>query len=297
MGRPDPPGRGRDAGGGRRAGARPAAIRAALDAELAELDAALAAAPTAAGQVQRGRILRDLGQLDASLAACQAAIALDPALADAHRGAGLTLARMGRDVDAIAAWEAAAAADPADVDALYNAGQAHYNRKAYADALRCWQRALERDARDFGLVKKVIQAQHALGHHDDAASTTELLRELWRTSTSAAVRLADEAIVDQFEVADVPVMVALTLRPPDPRSYAIYAFRAPATAKTPAVCVRIETSDYARERGVPFVLSVQRGRDYKALGTSEHLPAYPDLRTTAIRLITEAFGKPDPVAS
>jgi hypothetical protein len=188
--------------------------------------------------------------------------------------------------ETIAAWEAAAAADPTDVDSLYDAGQAHYLRREYAAALDSWARARARAPRDFGVVKKIVQAQRALGLHDDAAATTLQLRELWETSTDPAVRLVDEVVVDQFEVAGATVHTFETLRPRDPRAYPVVSFRVIGGAPIVA-CV--ETSDYARERGVPYVLSIARGREYKVIGTSEHMPPYPDLKATASKLIGDAL--------
>jgi tetratricopeptide (TPR) repeat protein len=192
--------------------------------------------------------------------------------------------------EAIAAWEAAAAADPTAIDPLYNAGLAHYQRREFAAALAAWERALARDPRDFAVHRKIVQAQHALGRHADAERSMIALRALWKTSTDPATRAVDEVVFDQFAVGDVAVHAFETLRPRDPSSYALLTFRTAAEPTRPSIAVRVETSDYARERGVPYVLSVTKGREYKVIGTSAQLPPYPDLKQTVAKLITQALA-------
>ncbi|MCE9572828.1 MAG: hypothetical protein K8W52_06700 [Deltaproteobacteria bacterium] len=187
----------------------------------------------------------------------------------------------------IAAWEAIAAADPADVDALYDAGQARYLRGELAEALDCWTRARARAPGDFGIAKKQVQALHGLARHADAEALMREVRALWRASADPAVQLVDEVVVDQFAVAGASVHASETLRPRDPRAYALQTFR---VVGGPAITVRVETSDYARERGTPYVLSVARGRDYRVVGTRAELPAYPELKAIAIQLITAALA-------
>jgi tetratricopeptide (TPR) repeat protein len=193
------------------------------------------------------------------------------------------------DPDTIAAWEAAAAADPTEVDALYDAGVAHYLRRDFEAALACWSRASARAPGDFGVAKKLVQAQHALGRYDDAAAARRRLRELWRTSADPAVRLLDEVVIDQFEVDGASVHAFETLRPRSRDAHALLSFRVIGHAGPP-VTVAVETSAYGRERGAPFVLSRTRGPAYEVIGASDQLPAYADLRATATGLIRDALA-------
>ncbi len=193
--------------------------------------------------------------------------------------------------ETIAAWEAQAAADPAEVDALYDAGQARYLRGEFGEALDCWTRARARAPRDFGVARKQVQALHALARHADADAMMGEVRALWQASADPAVQLVDEVVVDQFAVAGASVHASETLRPRDPRAYALQTFRVVGGAG-PAIIVRVETSDYARERGAPYVLSIARGRDYKVIGTRAQLPAYPELKAVATQLIGEALAIP-----
>jgi tetratricopeptide (TPR) repeat protein len=192
--------------------------------------------------------------------------------------------------ETIAAWEAAAAADPTEVDALYDAGQAYYLRREFAAALDCWTRARARAPGDFGVAKKRVQALRALARHADADAAMIEVRALWQASTDPAVRLVDEVVIDQFEVAGATVHALETLRPRDPRAYPVLAFRV--VDRAPLTIVRVETSEYARDRGVPYVLSVAHGRAYKVVGTSAALPPYPELKATATTLIGDALATP-----
>jgi tetratricopeptide (TPR) repeat protein len=261
-----------------------------LEASLAEVDVALAARATAPLQLARARLLRELGRYQDAALAYRAALALDATVAGAHHGLGLALAALDRHADAITEWEKAAAADPTDVDALYNAGLAHQRVGNAQAALASWRRALERAPRDFWILRKIIQAEYALERYDDAAKTRATLLEVWRTSDNPAVQLTDEFVFDQFDVDGVRVLANETLRPRDPMSYAIYSFRAEGALEHGPLCVQIETSDYAKERGVPFVISLLDGTKYRALGTSEALPPYPEIRKTVRELVTNALA-------
>jgi tetratricopeptide (TPR) repeat protein len=119
--------------------------------------------------------------------------ALAPSIVDtatSHHLQGLAHARAGRTQEAIAAWEAAAAADPLHTDSLYNAGIAHHDRGELEAALACWQRGLARAPRDFWFLRKIVQAQTALGRYAEAGETRRRLLETWSTSSDLAVQRA-----------------------------------------------------------------------------------------------------------
>jgi tetratricopeptide (TPR) repeat protein len=259
---------------------------AALAGVLAEVIEAIDSGDgdLAALELLRGRLLRRLGQLDEALAALGRALDRGADASTVQYSIALTLTDLGRLDEAIAAWRQVADAEPEDIDALYNIGIARYTSGDHGRALAAWNEAFERAPDDFWVARKIVQAQHALGRHDAAAATRDRLLEIWRGSRDPAVRLADEFVFDQFEVAGVAVLASETLQPIDPSTYPIYVFRA---ESDPPVSVQIETSDYARERGVPFVISRLGRSGYKALGTSESLPPYPELRATVEKLLAE----------
>ncbi len=267
------------------------ADKEALGTVLGEVDTAIAEDASARLHVVRGRILRAMGDTEAALAAFGTASELDPKLAAAHYSAGLALAALGRDDEAIAAWKAAAEAAQEDADALFNLGQMHYNRRDYAAALSFWQQALERQGRDFWTLRKIIQAHYGLEQYKEAGEVRSTLLEVWNTSSDADVRLADEYVFDQFEHAGVAIHGFETLRPRDPSSYAVLSFRVVFPDGGAPLNVQVETSDYARDRGVPFVLSIVDGKNYRALGTSERIPPYPDLKKTVCHLVGEALER------
>lgn len=117
----------------------------------------------------------------------------------------------------------------------------------------------------------------------------------WQPSDrDPAVRMQDEFVFDQFPVPAAPELSVhgfQTLRPRDPTSYPIYTFRViDARYRTAVLEVAVETSDYAKERGAPFVISLLDGTRYQALGTSAELPPYPELKSTVLELVTTTLA-------
>jgi len=117
-----------------RAGALDAMGR--LDEALAGLDAALRIAPNAVGYLRRASIATRRRQFDAALADCERALALDPALVDAHVERGL--AHKGRgDLDAAwRAYEEALRVDPKHAHALSNRASIRMERADPDGAIR-----------------------------------------------------------------------------------------------------------------------------------------------------------------
>lgn len=244
-------------------------------------------------ELLRCRLHRALGEGDEALDSIERAAALGAEPAEIHYVTGLILADLGREGEAIAAWKDAAAADPHDIDALYNAGLASYKAGRFIEALETWAEAFDRAPGDFWLARKVIQAQFACGRYGDAAETRERLLEIWRSSRDPAVQLADEFVFDQFEVGGITVYASETLRPRNPSSYSIFTFRVEHDGDHPRVSVQIETSDYARSRGVPFVISVIGRNGYRVLGTSETLPPYAEIKQSVTELVARELGPVD----
>jgi tetratricopeptide (TPR) repeat protein len=271
-------------------GASPPETSAAVRDRLAELE--LAASPSPGHHVARAYLLRRLGEHDAEMAAFRSALALDASYGDAHDGLAAALAESGHHRDAIAAWEAAAAADLTNADPLFNAGIAWFRLGDYARALAAWQRALERAPREFWITRKLIQAHHALGQLEAAARARAALLEIWETSPDPAVRMQDEYVFAQVSVGEFVVHAFETLRPRDPSSYPLYTFRVvDAGPQTPPIRVALETSEYAKKRGAPYVLSVFDGTTYRAVGTYARLPPYGELEKTVVTLIEAALAR------
>ncbi len=273
-------------------GNAPPDTNAAVRERLATLELELAVSPSPGHHVARAYLLRQLGEHDAEMAAFRSALALDVTCADAHDGLAAALAARGHEREAIAAWEAAAAADLTNADPLFNAGIAWFRRGDYALALAAWQRALERAPREFWITRKLIQAHHALGQLDAAARARAALLEIWETSPDPAVRMQDEYVFAQVSVGAFVVHAFETLRPRDPSSYPLYTFRVvDAAPQTPPILVALETSEYAKKRGAPYVLSMFDGTTYRAVGTYAQLPPYADLEKTVVTLIEAALAR------
>lgn len=277
----------------------PISAEAALREALNRVDVALSSQASADAkknlQLSRGRLLSQLGRHDEAVAAFRAAVALDNGSAEPHHLLGLALAELGRDSEAIVEWQAAVAANPSLVDVHYNIAQTHYNQGAYDKALAGWQRAFELDPSDFLTLRKVVQAQNALGLYRDAEATREQLKQLWQSSSDPRARLIHEYVSDQFSLGSLTVQTFETCNPRDASFYAVYTFRVfDAQGRALPIEIIVETSDYAAQSGTPFVLGILRGGQFTVLGTSAQLPPYAEIKETAGSLIAEhaASAKP-----
>ncbi len=236
----------------------------------------------------RARVLSALGRDSEALEAHLAALEIDPALAAAHYSAGVLLANSGREDDAIRRWEETVRLDPAHADALYNLGQAMYNRGRFQAALERWRAARVLAPKDFEIAKKLAQAHNALGQPDDADRALEDLVQLWRSSPDARVRALSDVIFDQFAVAGYPVLVHETLRPAHLDLWEITSFRASNRDGKLVLSVQLESGEYGRERGVPFLLSVRTARGYRVLEIAfDAKPPYRQLKPLALKVLEQ----------
>jgi hypothetical protein len=106
-----------------------------------------------------------------------------------------------------------------------------------------------------------------------------------------APRAPEERIHERIDEDGVRALAIETIRPRDPAAYPMWIFRLVDEQGAPLpVCVCVETSDYARERGAPYVLSVTRGDQYRVIGAREELPPYPELRATALEILRESIA-------
>jgi tetratricopeptide (TPR) repeat protein len=269
--------------------------RADLEKQLTRIEAQLASGkPAPMDHYAHGWILANLGRRKEAVTAYQRAVALDPKFADAHYNLGVQLAALDKTGEAIAAWEAAIRADPKHVDAHYNAGQAHYNRKEFAKALSKWQGARRIAPKDFDILKKVVQAENALGRHREARASFAELEKLWSASADPKVKKLTEAVIDQFEVDGHAVMAYQRLAPLGNTLDYVYTCRVTKKGEEkPRFSVQIESSAYGRETGTPYLAGVTRAagghstknRAYKTL------PTWEAWKTEAVALIREELRR------
>jgi tetratricopeptide (TPR) repeat protein len=278
--------------------ALPTSARRRPDAKvLAEMLARAENDPSPEAALARGELLLELGRPADALAALASA---PPTSAHAWelRGEAHAAQVPDRLDEAIAAWDRAAELQPDLAAAFYNAAQARYQRGDFAGALAGWRRVVELAPDDVLALRKVLQAEFALGRYDDAEATRRLLRQRWAESRDPRVRLLSEVVFDQFSAGPIKVHAYETLRNEGRAAYqTIYTFRAvDGDGRDLPVQVFVETSEYARERGTPFVLATSvRGR-YRAVGAAPALPPYPELKQTVIQLINEGLAPAPPSA-
>lgn len=260
-----------------------------LLADLAMLDVALAEQSTFELQLARCELLYRLHRPEEAIAACQVAVALSPSRAEGHARLGRLLAQCGRSTEAAAAWAAAIAIAPQDVDSLYNLAQLQYNCGEFESALSNFRQAFDLETSEFLTLRKIVQTLHALGRFDEALAMREKLLALWRQSGDPRARLLHEYVLDQYQVGPYVVHAFETVHPRDPSFYPLYTFRLfDVHGHAVPFEVILETSDHARQAGVPYVLGIVRKGQFKVLATSAQLPRYDELKQTVAKLIREA---------
>jgi len=239
--------------------------------------ARLATTDTAEARRERAALLLDLGQAEAALP-----------LAEAPATRGRALAMLGRLDEAEQAWREAAAADPGDVASRYNLGLARFDRGDHVGARAAWREAATAAPDDFLVLRKIVQAEHRLEMWDAAAATRDELRRRWQVTTDPRARLLAEAVIDQIEAGDRRVFAYETFRPRDPAFHPVLRFvEVDRAGHELPHSVVIETSDYAKDRGAPYVIVVWHHGKRRIVGTAPELPPYPQVRATALALLAD----------
>lgn len=104
--------------------------------------------------LQQAALAQQQGRLDLALAACEAALALDPQLADLHNRRGLLLQALGQTVAAQAAYERAVALLPQHAGAFNNLGTLFTRQGRWTEAAQHFERAV------------ALRPDHALAWHN-----------------------------------------------------------------------------------------------------------------------------------
>ena len=206
--------------------------------------------------------------------------------AAAAYSAGLRCADQGLTIEAIQHWQRAVTLEPRHTDAHYNLGQAFYNRGEYAPALTHWQATLDVSPADFETIKKIVQTQRALGRWHDANSSMTQLFNAYVHSRDEAVRELFEVTVEQFTVSNWRVMASEMLRPRDPDLYYETVFRVLDNQSITIMTVQLESSQYGRDSGAPYIIGVTTAAGHQAVGPVFNTkPSYQSVRAIAERLI------------
>lgn len=261
--------------------------RSKLEAVVVKLDLRLAAQPSAADHFLRAQLLDRLQRREDALTALDAALALDPKLVGAHHLAGLVAADLGRMDAAFEHWSAAARGTPPDGGSAYNAGQYLQDAGRHEEALAMWKIALQANPDDFDAAKKIVQSLNALGKHDDAEIAKQEVKRIFATSSQPSVKQQNEFVIDQLVVDGRKVMIKETIEPRDPALHNHWTALVLATdGKTPELTVQLESSQYGRETGVPFINGMTRGSTHATWpGQYAELPPYATWRTAALEKI------------
>lgn len=250
--------------------------------------ARLASDDSPGARIERAELELELGRAEAALAE------LDALPAGELLGLrGRVLAALGRRDEAIRCWRDAAAADPDDTTSRYNLGLALFDAGDFAGARQVWREAAAAAPDDFLILRKIIQAEHRLELWDEAAATRRELRRLWQVTPDPRASLLHEVVIDQVSTDAGRVFVYETYRSRNPSFHPILTFVAVDDhGHDLPHRVVIETSDYAKERGAPFVIVVWHDGAHRVIGTAAELPPYPQIRATALELLRGRLTPP-----
>jgi len=261
--------------------------RPVLARQLSRVRALLRRYPkSASGHYTHGRILSALGKDRQALVAYNRAVRLRPRFASAQYNAGVVLTRMKQPRRALVQFVAAGRSNPKLGDAFYNAAQVYYNLGDYRHALRQWQRVLRLEPGSFGVTKKILQAQNALGRFGSAARTHRALWRIQRTSRNPRVRRLKSVVVDQFHMRGYHVFVFETFAPTGNLRY-LYRFSLMKSGRLIAR-VNLESSAVLRERGLHSIIGVSTKSGHRTTRIIyRKAPPYPRLRQDVKRVISK----------
>lgn len=161
----------------------------------------------------RGRDLRESGEYEEALAEYDRALGLDPELARAHYGKGVTHALQGAWAAAVAEMDRALAIEPDDVQALQRRGEYHRVLGHWREAVGDLDRAIELDPADPFPWASRGAARHSLEEDDAALADLNRAVELdpeygWALARRARVRRDRGEYAQQMADLDRAVRLA-----------------------------------------------------------------------------------------
>ncbi|MBS0266222.1 MAG: tetratricopeptide repeat protein [Planctomycetes bacterium] len=127
--------------------------------------------PSADEWNQQGIQNAQSGRLADAVACFQQAIALHPALAQAHNNLGIALQDLRRHAEAIAAYQQAVSLLPHYANALLNLASAYHETQQPQQALDCYRRILEFEPPSIKVLARIAEIHREQGRHDDLQAT------------------------------------------------------------------------------------------------------------------------------
>lgn len=262
-----------------------------LEQVLSELDALVTKnAKDPDAHYARGWVLSRTGKNNnQAVAAYDKAFELDPRLADAAYNAGVVLGRNGDAKDAIVRFERALKVNPKHVDAAYNAGQSYYDLGDFANAAARWETAAKLQPDDFQIAKKLVQAYVALGKADKVKKARDTVFKMWKSGKDPETGKLKSYVYDQFVSGKYHVYVHEAF---DTSGDLAYVYQAKIALKDKVVgSVNLETSAVLREKGVPFILGIDKAGEHTTV--AEHawkkLPDYGVFKELVGKMIAAKF--------
>jgi tetratricopeptide (TPR) repeat protein len=186
-----------------------------FDDAVASYDAAIALDPAyAEAPYNRGNALRELGRFDEAIASYEQAIAIRPRYTPAHFARAVLLKQFARFSDAVASFDAALALEPDLAEAWNSRGNALMDLNRPDEAVKSYERAIAIRPEYAEAHSNRGNALHALGHLDDALASHRTAIAL-QSSYAEAHYNAGKVLTDlgQLEDALAAYDQAIALKP------------------------------------------------------------------------------------
>ena len=227
-----------------------------------------------------GRLHYRVEKPDLALPLLEKAMKLAPEKPGAHYTAGLVHIEAGRQNKGVELLEKVVELDPEHADAHYNLGLHHQLHGDAKKQLEHYAASLALTPQRTDAIAKVIQSHYRLGQYDQAGPLRDTLLELAKKAGKPA-----EFCFHQFDAPGGGRFFAYeTVDKAKDGVVNWYRFKLVKDDKIEK-SINVETSEYAKERGTPFILGEQRGATHSTYPVGwKELPPYPDIETVVLKV-------------
>jgi tetratricopeptide (TPR) repeat protein len=173
----------------------------------------------AEGHADRAFEMYERGRWAEAESELRKALSLNPGQAEWHYNLGLTLEAAGRDQEALSSYERAIELIPDQAEPIVAAGIVAARLELYERAIKLFDHALQLDPRNESAYASRIEAQCALGDHDEAETTFYLAQQSLPEPSAACMAAIAESLIEREEYARAGwcLREALRIDPSTPR--------------------------------------------------------------------------------
>jgi len=189
--------------------------------------------------------------------------------------------RSGLNAEALASWSRAVALNPRHIDALFNLGQHHQTEGQFSIAEKHFKAILEIDSTELDALKKMIQLHYQQRKYTTAQHFRERFMKAQAASHRPEVKNMRDFCFDQFKVGNDHILAYETIKKGGDL-YHHYVFRLVRKGRV-VKSVNLESSTYARETGIAFLLGQTEGSKHSTFDRSyKKMPKYDILKKDVI---------------